>query len=142
VLATEGSASAEQRKWRANLITNYTFGRDGFLGDRLKGWSIGGAVRWQDKLGIGYPTTRNPDGSVTLALDNPFYAPAETNVDAFVTYEREIWNKRIKWKVQLNARNLIADTSTIPIGVQPDGSFSTVRLPPEKRWYLTNTFTF
>ena len=142
VLATEGSASAEQRKWRANLITNYTFNRGSIFGDRLKGWSIGGAVRWQDKLGIGYPTTRNADGSVTLALDNPFYAPAETNVDAFVTYEREIWNKRIKWKVQLNARNLIADTSTIPIGVQPDGSFSTVRLPPEKRWYLTNTFTF
>jgi outer membrane receptor protein involved in Fe transport len=142
VLATEGSASAEQRKWRANLITNYTFNRGSIFGDRLKGWSIGGAVRWQDKLGIGYPTTRNADGSVTLALDNPFYAPAETNVDAFVTYEREIWNKRIKWRVQLNARNLIADTSTIPIGVQPDGSFSTVRLPPEKRWYLTNTFTF
>ena len=142
VLATEGSASAEQRKWRANLITNYTFGRGSIFGERLKGWSIGGAVRWQDKLGIGYPTTRNADGSVTLDLDNPFYAPAETNVDAFVTYEREVWHKRIKWKVQLNARNIIADDSVIPIGVQPWGEASTVRLPPEKRWYLSNTFAF
>ncbi|MEN9402486.1 MAG: hypothetical protein RL091_1189, partial [Verrucomicrobiota bacterium] len=141
-LATEGSASAEQRKWRANLVTNYTFGHGGFLGERLKGWSIGGAVRWQDKLGIGYPTTRNPDASVNLDLAHPFYAPAETNVDAFVSYEREISNKRIKWKVQLNARNIIADESVIPIGVQPWGEASTVRLPPEKRWYLTNTFTF
>ena len=99
-------------------------------------------MRWQDKLGIGYPTTRNADGSVTVDLDNPFYAPAETNVDAFVTYEREVWHKRIKWKVQLNARNIIADDSVIPIGVQPWGEASTVRLPPEKRWYLSNTFAF
>lgn len=141
-IATEGSVSAEQRKWRANLITSYTFGRDGFLGDRLKGWSVGAAVRWQDKLGIGYPSTRNPDSSVTLDLAHPFYAPAETNIDAWVGYERAIWNNRIKWKVQLNARNLIADESVIPIGVQPWGAPSTVRLPPEKRWYLTNTFMF
>jgi|CXWL01.1.fsa_nt_gi outer membrane receptor protein involved in Fe transport len=141
-LATEGSASAEQRKWRANLITNYTFGRDGFLGDRLKGWSVGAAVRWQDKLGIGYPTARNPDSSVTLDLAHPYYAPAETNVDAWIGYERSIWNNRIKWKVQLNARNIIADEAVIAIGVQPWGEASTVRLPPEKRWYLTNTFTF
>ncbi len=141
-LATEGSASAEQRKWRFNVVTNYSFGRDGFFGDRLKGWSVGGALRWQDKLGIGYPTTRNPDGSVTLDLANPYYAPAESNIDAWIGYERTIWKNRIKWKVQLNARNLIGDDSVIPIGVQPWGEYSTVRLPPEKRWYLTNTFTF
>jgi hypothetical protein len=27
-LATEGAASAEQREWRANLVTNYTFGKN------------------------------------------------------------------------------------------------------------------
>jgi hypothetical protein len=141
-IATEGSASAEQRKWRANLITNYTFGRGALFGERLKGWSIGGAVRWQDKLGIGYPTTRNPDQSVTLDLAHPYYAPAETNIDAWIGYERMIWKNRVKWRVQLNARNLIADESLIAIGVQPWGEVSTVRLPPEKRWYLTSSFTF
>ncbi len=141
-IATEGSASAEQRKWRANLITNYTFGRDGLFGDHLKGWSVGAAVRWQDKLGIGYPTTRNTDGSVALDLAHPFYAPDETNLDAWIGYERTFWKDRIKWKIQINARNLIGDDSVIPIGVQPWGGYSTVRLPPEKRWYLPNTFTF
>jgi hypothetical protein len=141
-VATEGSASAEQRKWRANLVTHYRFGRDSFLGDRLKGWSIGGAVRWQDKLGIGYPASRNPDGSVQFDLARPFYAPAETNVDAFVSYERKVWSDRINWKVQLNVRNLIASDTPIAIGVQPWGDISTVRLAPERRWYLTNTFSF
>ena len=112
------------------------------FGSGLKGLSIGGAVRWQDKLGVGYPTSRNADGSVVLDIDNPFYAPAETNVDMFIGYERMIWHDRIKWKIQLNARNIIADSTTIPIGVQPNGEYSTVRLPPEKRFYLTNTFSF
>lgn len=141
-IATEGTASAEQRKWRANLITNYSFGSNSVFGDTLKGWSIGGAIRWQDKIGIGYPSTRNPDMSVVVDLENPYYAPAETNVDAFVSYQRDLWNGRVKWKVQLNVRNLIADNDPIAIGVQPWGEISSARLAPERRWYLTNTFTF
>ncbi|MFO1449028.1 MAG: TonB-dependent receptor [Opitutaceae bacterium] len=49
LIASEGVASAEQRKWRANLVANYTFANDG----RLKGWNLGTGIRWQDKLGIG-----------------------------------------------------------------------------------------
>ena len=141
-VATEGSASAEQRKWRANLVTNYTFGRDSIFGGKLKGWGIGGAVRWQDRLGIGYPSTRNPDASVTLDLKHPYYAPAETNVDGWVSYSRALWRERLNWKVQLNVRNLLGDTAMIPIGVQPWGAPATVRIAPERRWYLTNTFEF
>jgi hypothetical protein len=141
-LATEGVASAEQRKWRANLVTNYTFGRGSPFGDRLKGWGLGGAVRWQDKLGLGYPTGRNPDGSGTIDIAHPYYAPAETNVDGWVSYQRKIWSGRIDWKVQLNVRNLYGSSDLIPIGVQPWGEIATVRLAPERRWYLTNTFSF
>ncbi len=141
-IATEGSATAEQRKWHINFITNYSFDHGSIFGDRLKGWSIGGAVRWQDKLGIGYPTIRNPDLTVKIDLAHPYYAPPETNIDAWVSYQRKVWNDRINWKVQLNARNLFGDSATIAIGVQPWGAPSTVRLPPERRWYLTNTFSF
>lgn len=141
-LATEGSASPEQRKWRANLVTNYTFGRDSIFGGKLKGWGIGGAVRWQDKLGIGYPTSRNPDLSANIDVAHPYYAPSETNVDAWVRYERKLWSDRIDWKVQLNVRNLYGETGVIAIGAQPWGEVSTARLAPERRWYLTNTFSF
>lgn len=141
-LATEGSASAEQRKWRVNLISNYSFGRGGVFGERLKGWGVGGALRWQDKLGVGYPSSRNSDGSVNVDIAHPYYAPAETNVDGWISYERMIFRNRIKWKAQLMARNLVSDNALIPIGVQPWGEYATVRLPPEKRWYLSNTFSF
>ncbi len=141
-LATDGSVSAEQRKWRSNLITNYTFGSDSVFGPKLKGFGIGGGVRWQDKVGIGYPASRNPDGSVTIDVAHPYYAPADTSVDAWISYERAIWQKRIKWKVQLNGRNLLAERDLIPVTVQPWGEVATARIPPERRWYLTNTFSF
>ena len=140
--ATEGSASAEQRKWRANLVTNYTFGRGAIFGEKLKGWGVGAAVRWQDRIGIGYPTSRNPDSSVMIDLAHPYYSPPETNVDAWVSYGCKLWNDRINWKVQLNVRNLYGETDPIAIAVQPWGEVSATRLAPERRWYLTNTFSF
>lgn len=141
-VATEGVASAEQRKWRANLVTNYSFGRGSPFADKLKGWGIGGAVRWQDKLGLGYPTGRLPDGTGTIDLAHPYYAPAETNVDGWISYQRKVWSGKIDWKIQLNVRNLYGSSDLIPISVQPWGEVSTVRLAPERRWYLTNTFSF
>lgn len=141
-LATEGSASAEQRKWRANLVTSYSFDRSGWVGGKLKGFSIGCAIRWQDKVGIGYPTTRRSDGSVDIDLKNPYYAPDEWNVDAFASYERKLFRDRVRWKIQLNVRNLIGDDSPIAIGVQPWGQISTVRLAPERRWYVTQSLAF
>jgi outer membrane receptor protein involved in Fe transport len=136
--ASEGSASAEQRKWRANLVANYSFGRETVL----RGWNVGTGIRWQDKLGLGYPTSFNPDGTVRFDLDNPFYAPAETNVDAWLGYTRRLWNDRVNWRVQLNVRNLVGDSGTIGVTAQPDGSTAIARLAPERRWYLTNTFSF
>jgi outer membrane receptor protein involved in Fe transport len=151
-VATEGSASPEQRKWRANLVTNYSFGGDTrVFGLPLKGWNAGAGLRWQDKLGLGYPTTRQPDpggnparsGPVTIHIDRPYYAPAETNLDAWLGYTRRIWGDRIEWKAQLNVRNLWQSSGDlIGITVQPWGEIATTRLAPERRWYLTNTFSF
>jgi hypothetical protein len=79
---------------------------------------------------------------VTIDLKNPYYAPAETDIDAWLGYERMIWNDRITWKLQLNVRNLFGDTDPIPIGAQPWGAVASVRTAPERRWYLTSTFSF
>jgi hypothetical protein len=141
-LATERSASAEQRKWRANLITSYTFRSDAFLGAWLKGVGIGGGVRWQDKIGLGYPSTRNADGSVNVDIKHPYYSSPETNVNAWLSYERKLW-RGCNWKVQLNVNNLIGTSDLIGVNVQSwNGAIATYRIPPERRWYLTNTLTF
>jgi hypothetical protein len=91
---------------------------------------------------MGFPSSRNPDTTINFDLTKPYYAPAETNVDGFVSYQRKIWDNRVDWKVQLNVTNMYKPRDLIPIGVQPWGQISTMRLAPERRWYLTNTFSF
>jgi hypothetical protein len=141
-LATEGIVSAEQRKWRANFITNYKFGSNSLFGDTLKGWNVGAAVRWQDKYALGYPTRRNADGSVFIDIKNPWWGKADTNVDLSVGYEHFLFKKKVLWKAQLNVKNAFTGADPIAIGVQPWGELAQVRIPPERRWYLTNSFTF
>ena len=141
-IATAGTKTAEQRKWRANLVTSYTFSRESPFGPALRGWSIGTGIRWEDKVAIGYPYKRNADQSVSIDIAHPYYGPRDTNVDGWIGYGRKVWQNRVNWKVRLSATNLIGGTSLIPISVQPWGETASVRIPPEKRWYLTNTFDF
>lgn len=137
-LAAEGVSSPEIRKYRANLVTNYNFDRE----SRLKGFGVGTGIRWQDKVGIGYPTSYTSSGSVFIDRSKPYYGPAETNVDVFASYSRRVFRGKIDWKIQLNVRNAIGDGDLIAITTQPDGSPASVRLAPDRRWYLTNTFSF
>ena len=137
-LASEGVSSPEIRKYRVNFVTNYTFDRQSWL----KGVGVGTGVRWQDKIGIGYPASYTPTGAVFIDKPHPFFAPAETNVDAWASYGRKIYNKRIDWKIQLNVRNAIGSEKLIAITAQPNGTPASVRISPDRRWYLTNTFGF
>ena len=139
MLATEGSAAAEQRKYRLNFVSNYSFSKESFL----KGWNVTTGVRWQSKLGIGYPAKYKADGSVDLGIGNPYYAPAETNVDLTVGYGRKLWSNKIDWRSSLQVRNAFASGGDlIPVTVQPNGSVASYRLAPEQRIYLTNSFSF
>ncbi len=139
MLATEGSAAAEQRKYRANFVSNYSFSKESFL----RGWSLTTGLRWQSKLGIGYPASYKPDGSVDLGISNPYYAPAETNIDITVGYGRKIWSNKIDWRASLQVRNAYSSGGDlIPITVQPTGQVASYRLAPEQRFYLTNSFSF
>lgn len=137
LIAQEGQVSGEQRKWRANLVTNYTF-RTSFL----KGFNVGTGIRWQDKYALGYPVSRDASGAINVDIRNPYMGDADTNVDVWIGYTRKLFDGRVNWKAQLNVKNIIGDDSLIPINVQPDGSVATMRIPPEKRVYLTNTFEF
>jgi hypothetical protein len=140
--ATEGFVSPEQRKWRVNFVTNYDFGSDPIFGAKLKGWGIGAGYRWQSKITIGYPSSIDADGVAHFDIANPYRGPAEGNVDAWISYKRRIWNDRINWKMQFSVKNLFGGTDLLPVRAQPWGEVAVVRIPPEKRWYITNTFEF
>jgi hypothetical protein len=138
MIASEGSLTGEERQWHANVVTNYTFARDG----RLRGWNAGGGLRWQSRIAVGYPAHYMADDRAHIDLDRPYYGPAEFNVDFFAGYTRRLWRDRLEWRMQVNVRNAFGRQDTIPITSQPNGSTASARLPPERRWYLTNTFAF
>jgi hypothetical protein len=140
-LARSGQSVSELREWRTNVVANYTFPRD----SRLRGWSAGSGLRWQDRVGIGYPIiSATIDGKVVEVpnLQRPYYGPAEFAVDGWVGYGRKIWQNRINWKLQLNVRNLLDDDQLIPAAAQPDGSISSWMAPQGRIFMLRSTFEF
>lgn len=137
LIAAEGQAVNELRKWHLNFVTNYTFTQGLF-----KNVNVGGAVRWQDKAAIGFYPRYNADAEIWVTdVSNPIYAPRETNYDAWIGYQRKLTNK-ITWVIQLNVRDLFAKNELIPILANPDGTVAQVRIPSRTTWQLTNTFSF
>ena len=136
---TENTAASELRKWRYNVITNYSFAH-GFL----KGAGVGAGYRWQDKVVIGYPVIPNATNPTLASFDltKPYYGPAEDALDLWVSYEHKVTNK-INWKIQLNVYNVGQKDRLIPISVEPDGhTWASARVAPVQEWQMTNTFSF
>ncbi len=133
----EGTVSAEQRKWRWNLVSTYNFDEGA-----LKGFGLGGGLRWQDSAATGYQLNINADGVQVPDLSRPFFGPSELNGDIWVNYSRPIMDGKIDWKIQLNARNLIGDDDMIPVVTNPDGMVAITRNPNPQEFFISNTFSF
>ncbi|MBK1877241.1 TonB-dependent receptor plug domain-containing protein [Pelagicoccus mobilis] len=138
IVDQDGGVVTEQREWRFNLVTNYTFKKD----SALKGFNVGGAVRWQDEAAIGNPWAFNEDGQRIVDVSNSYYGPKEENFDAWVGYKRKVFDGKVDWKVQLNIRNVLADDAPVPVTIDAFGNVAQLRLPALQSWYLTNTFKF
>jgi hypothetical protein len=136
-LANDGQVVNEQRKWRANLVTNYNFVTDNWL----DGFGIGGALRYQDKVAIGYPLLdTDGDGIFTPDLMNPYWGPDATSGDVWISYRGKWKDKR--YRIQLNVRNAFADMDPIPFNANPDGSYSRFRNAPTREFWLTYTLNW
>jgi outer membrane receptor protein involved in Fe transport len=136
-LAAEGMPVQELRQWRANLVTTYDF-KNGII----KGFSVGGSVRWQDKVAIGYPAIKNSVGTWVYDARNPYHGPTLTNYDVWFRYGRKILRNKISWSVQLNIRDIFGSKKLIPLSAQPNGEIASARIPQPNTWTLTNTFDF
>ena len=134
-LAEEGMPTNELRKWRWNLTTNYTFNEGIF-----DGFNVGLGVRWQDKASIGSPIIMHPVFGPAPDVENPYYAPEETNYDAWLGYRRKF--EKFTWSIQLNVRNIGVGDELIPVSAQPDGSIAGWRIAPAQSWTIRNTFSF
>jgi outer membrane receptor protein involved in Fe transport len=134
----EGTNVPELREWRFNMISNYDFTEG-----KLRGFNVGGGLRWQDEVVIGYrPVPGATASDVSFDLANPYMGPTETNVDLWIGYgRRKVW-RNVDWRVQLNIRNAFAGDDLIPITTQPDGTPAGYRIAPYQTWTISNTFRF
>lgn len=135
-LVNEGAPSNELRKWRWNLVTNYTFKNDTFL----RGFGVGAGVRWQDKIAYGFPIVVHPEFGVGPDVRHPYYGPTETSYNAWISYRKKF--KKFNWSVQLNVNNIGVGEELIPVSAQPDGSVAAWRIAPEQVFQLRNTISF
>jgi hypothetical protein len=141
VKSLDGFPSDEVREWRVNLVTNYSF-REG----RLKGWQVGGAMRYQSDAAIGYPLVYKEivEGQPPILvgdIDNPYRGEETVSVDFQFGYQRRIWNN-VNWQIQFNFRNLqnLESDNLSPVTAQPDGTYAKVRWDPPFTWQITSTF--
>ncbi len=136
----DGSPSPEERKWRYNLVNNYSFSQGW-----LKGVKVGGSIRWQDKIALGYPVINMPKGSITynplFDVKHPYYGPSETNYDAWIGYSRKL-KYGIDWSVQLNVKNIGVGKKLIAVAAQPDGTIAAYRIAEPMIWTISNKFEF
>jgi outer membrane receptor protein involved in Fe transport len=133
--ALDGAINPEVRKWRANLVTRYTFDGESWL----RHVAIGGGYRWQSKSAIGFE--RLP-GSAINDVTKPLYGPEAYDADFFVNRTQSLFHGKVKWKIQLNIRNLTNKDDLIPIAKDFDGSVVSLMVPNPRTFELTNTFQF
>ena len=132
----EGTNVPELRKWRFNLVSNYDFDSS-----FLKGFNVGGGMRYESAIAIGYPVISASGTTVNYDLAHPYKGDCEYNFDFWVGYRRKVW-KNVEWNIQLNVRNAFVGNELIPLTTQPDGTPAAYRIRPPQTWQLTNTFRF
>ncbi len=144
----QGVAVPQLAKWRYNLTTNYDFDQS-----FLKGFNVGGGVRYSSAETIGYApagTGLNPDGTLAAPpfladLSKPEKSPSEIYFDLWVGYHRKL-TKKIDWNIQLNVANvgkgdyLIPVTYQAPINGVAQPAF--YRIGPTQQFTLRTTFSF
>lgn len=136
ITTQDGSPTSELRRWHWNLVTNYRFTEG-----RLRGWNVGGAVRWQDKVAIGFPVIVDPVAGAIPDVKHPYYGPTEANYNAWIGYNRKLW-KKYNWSIQVNVNNIGVGDRLIRVNAQPDGTINSWRIAESQKWILNNTISF
>ncbi len=135
--ALDNTVSNEQREWRYTIVSTYRFMEGAF-----RGFSVGGAARWEDEAATGYVFMVEPETGVPIPdVNRPFFDDGLFSGDLWLAYEKQLTDK-IDWTIQLNVRNAFGDDDDIPVKTNPDGQVSVIRIPNPRTVYLSNTFEF
>ncbi len=141
----EGKSKPSVRKYAFKIATSYELG--GISDNKiLKNFSVGGAVRWEDKGAIGY-YGKNYKALLAANLpiteldaDNPVYDGDHWYFDAFVSYHVKMWADKVNATFQFNVRNISENGRLQAIGAFPDGTPNAYRIVDPRQYFLTASF--
>ena len=139
---SEGVSAPAQRKYHSAFVTNYRFSSG-----RLKGFSVGGAQRWESKAAVGFlgkvGDARTAPTVINVAdPTKPVYDQGNFYTDVWISYSRRILKERYGLKVQLNVNNLTEGGRLLPTAVNFDGSPWAFRIIDPRQFVLTTTLEF
>ena len=139
--AMAGKSRPQVRKYRANLMTSYRL--VGVTENRLlKQFTVGGAVRWEDKGAIGFLGAQQaPAVITTLDLNKPIWDKAHSYFDAFVSYRTKLFSDKVGLTLQLNARNVTEGGRLQPVAAEADGRIIAYRIVDPRLFILSATFS-
>ncbi|MGH8019877.1 MAG: TonB-dependent receptor plug domain-containing protein [Opitutaceae bacterium] len=135
----QGLSNPQVRKWRWSLITNYRFNEG-----RLRGWAIGGSMRWEDKAAIGYMGMVNPASGIIEFYDvnRPIYDDAHEYFDFWASYTTRLFDDNVRMRIQANVRNAFESGGLQVFLANPDGGPAGFRIKQPRAFYLTTAFDF
>ena len=135
-----GQSSPGQRKYRWSFLTNYAFTEG-----KLKGFSVGGVERWEDKSVIGYYGKVSGSNGIQMDVSDttrPIFDSARFYTDLMVSYTRPIWHDAVKMKLQLNCVNALESGRLQTVSVNFDGSPYAFRIVDPRQFILSASFDF
>ncbi|PAW70637.1 MAG: hypothetical protein B9S35_14865 [Opitutia bacterium Tous-C5TDCM] len=136
-VVADGRRPQGQIQRKGNLRTNYEF-----TGEKLKGFSVGGGVRYFGRPVIGYYATGTAATGVNRLV---FEGPEQLFVDVSAGYRRRVGSvlgRKVQWTLQLNVNNLLDNDDLVPIRRASNGEMVFYRFNAPRSWMLTNRFMF
>jgi hypothetical protein len=140
IAALSGVSTTSIPKYTANFVTNYRFSEGA-----IKGVGVGSSLNFRSARTIGYLAT-----SAGLSRpDAPIKGATNWETGLWISYGRTIKlaaPRPIRWRVQLNVRNVLGDRDLEPITGVDDGAGQGVairwRVPEPRTFVLSNTLEF
>jgi hypothetical protein len=138
--ALEGKSNPQIREYNAKGLMSYRLA--GITDQKiLKGFTVGGALRWESAGAIGYYGVQQPPTIVTdLDPTKPIYSHANLYVDAFISYRTRLFRDKIGVTFQLNGRNLQEGGRLQATNAYPDGTPWTFRIVDPRQYIFSATF--
>ena len=131
----DGKVTLGQMQHKLNFVSNYEFSSGA-----LKGFTVGGGVRYNSSPVIGYSATGTQDNIqrvVTYGSDQIFF-------DLSAAYQRKIklLGKPITWSVTTNINNVLNNDAFVRVIVARDGALTLYRFNPPLEWIIASKFSF